>query len=372
MRYMRRFAGAAFLGIWVPLGALSAQSAFGSRGFLLGGIDTRGISIGDQSAVSSISQVTMPFGVVFPLGLVTIDIGSTLASTVVVRRDRPTSTITSLTDTQIRAAYVFGQDAFVATLLVNLPTGRDRLSEEEQVLLSTVSSSFLSFPVNSYGNGGSLTAGLAGVTSLGSWNVGVAASARFNAKYTPFIDQNGPFTYRSGFEGRLRAGVDRLIGSSRIAFGVTASTFGDDEFRTGGGVSGVYRPGTRFIVESSWAGRIGTGVLTLFAWDFYRNDGDSTGVQAANNENLFAIGANYAVPLTRSIVWEPSTEFRVSAPETGQSRLTSLGSTVRFRVGANLSLIPQARVEFGRLETLVGRRHRLRGWAASLLLRQSF
>ncbi len=374
MRSVRRFAGAAValaIGLLVPE-ALPAQSVLRTPVTALGGVDGRGLWLGDGSPVSSIQQVSVPVAVLFPVGPVTIDIGTTWAVTRIGLAEQPDRTFRDFTDTQVRGTWVFGHDAFVATLMVNLPTGVDRLTENDQILLSTVSSSFLAFPVNSYGNGTSVTAGVAWVTEAGPWNLGVALSGRANAEYTPFVDQNGPFTFQPGVEGRLRLGADRLLGSSRLAFGLTGSTFRNDEFRTGGGVSGLFRPGSRLIAEASWTTLLGSTGLTIYAWDFYRAAGDSAGRAAANSENLFSTGGTLSIPISPSVVVEPATEFRLSSPEVGRSYLVSVGSAARVRVSDRFALVSSLRLEAGELETLQGRRHSLRGWAASVVLRRAF
>jgi len=374
MMSVRRFAGAAValaVGLFPP-SALVAQSALRTPVTAFGGVDGRGLWLGDESPVSSIQQISVPLAILFPVGPVTVDIGTTWAETRIGLADQPDRTFRDFTDTQVRATWVFGRDAFVATLMVNLPTGVDRLTEDDQLLLSTVSSSFLAFPVNSYGNGTSATAGLAWVTEAGPWNLGVALSGRFNAEYTPFVDRNGPFTFQPGVEGRLRVGADRLLGSSRLAFGLTGSTFRNDEFRTGGGVSGLFRPGSRLIAEASWTTLLGSNGLTIYAWDFYRAAGDSAGRAAANSENLFSTGGTLSIPISPSLVLEPTTEFRLSSPEVGRSYLVSAGSAARVRLGDRLALVGSLRVEAGELETVQRRRHSLRGWTASVIVRRAF
>jgi hypothetical protein len=323
--------------------------------------------------VRSLSQVAIPVAVVWPRGRFVVDVGTHWATTRFERRDRTALTVSGFTDTQVRGGYVVGDDALVLTLLVNLPTGASSLTAAEYSVLAAASSSFLAFPVNAYGNGASVTGGAAVAFPAGEWNLGLAGSARISESFTPFRDAAGDFTYRAGFETRLRAGADRLVGPARLAFGLTYSTFSNDEFSTGAGIAGVYRPGTRLIGEASLTTLVGGTTVVGYAWDFLRLAGDSAGIGTGNRENVLAAGVMAHRTLTRGVVWEPRLEARFSQPEEGSAALAEIASAFRIRLARRLSLVPVARLDFGRLvdpDTGIG--HSLRGYGLSVFLRGSF
>jgi hypothetical protein len=365
---------------WATLAALlmlpeptMAQGYIPDRPTVTGGFESRFYWFGEDLAVKSLAQWAIPLTAIVPGGRWTVDIGSWYASTSLERLDGVRETVTGFTDTQIRGSYVLGRDKVILTAVANLPTGESGLTPSEYAVLAAASSSFLAFPVNAYGSGASITAGGAGTFRAGVWNLGLAGSFRLSAQYTPFEDAEGSFTYQSGPEFRFRGGADRLIGSSRLAFGLTFSTFSTDEYSTGGGGTGVYRPGRRLIAEAYWSTLVGRSTVTTYVWDFFRWSGDSSGTSTGNRENLLAGGAVMHVPLRRTVTWEPSVEGRLSLPQEGSAALAEFGSAFRIRMSRTLTLVPVARFNLGRLEAPdPGWGHSIRGMAFSVYVRQSF
>lgn len=336
------------------------------------GIETRYYSLGPNLAVSSLGQFAIPLAFVQPAGRFVFDVGTWLASTTLSRHDGFRETVTGITDTQVRAAYVLGSDAIVLSALVNVPTGAQELSVTEYAVLAAASSSFFAFPVNAYGSGASVTLGAAGAFETGEWNLGLAASGRLSGEYQPFTDAEGDFSYQSGLEFRLRGGADRLVGNGRLSLGLTFSTFSTDEFATGGGATGIYRPGKRLIGEVSYGTLIGDASLTGYIWDFYRLAGDSAGISAGNRENLLATGLIGRWILKPSLFFEPGAEFRWYAPEEGSAVMLELTAAFRVRLSSQWTLIPVGRLSFGQLqEPEPGLAHAIRGGGVSVLLRWS-
>ncbi|HEY4130102.1 MAG TPA: hypothetical protein VGM50_05770, partial [Gemmatimonadaceae bacterium] len=178
------------------------------------------------------------------------------------------SNISGLTDTQLRGTYVFGTDFVVLTAGLNLPTGQSTVSEKQALAASLIGSDFLAFPISNMGTGFGLTAGVAVARPVGDWNVGGGASVRRSSQYDPF-DASGAGTpvlhYQPGNEYRLRAGVDRAIGTGRAALGLTYSKFADDNL--GGS---IYNTGDRYLTTASYDNALNGGTLTLSAWNLFR------------------------------------------------------------------------------------------------------
>jgi len=345
---------------------------FGSGGGTVGA-EALTYRFGPNFGVRSLSQWALPVAIVVSRGRTMVDVGTYLASTSLERRDGTSLRVTGFTDTQVRGAYVVGQDAVVLTAVVNLPTGASELTLAEYAVLASASSSFLAFPVNAYGSGASLTAGAAAALPAGAWNLGLAGSIRLSDDFTPFRDADGGFTYRAGLETRLRAGADRLVGPARLSLGLTFSTFSNDEFANGSGVTGVYRPGTRFIVEASYATAVGATSVIAYAWDFLRLAGDSAGTDTKNRENVLAGGARLIVPLGRRVFFEPGLEGRATWPEEGQGALLQFTSALRLRLTRRLTILPALRLNLGRLEEPPpGIGHQIWAYGLSVFIRESF
>lgn len=359
-------------------GALGAQQNLYPEASAVGGVDSRQYSFGSNFVVDRIRQISLPVGVAVPVGQrFSFDVGSSYAVTSV--KDATGSrSFSGFTDTQIRGSYVFGNDAFVASLMVNLPTGKETTTIGNFGIASAASANFLLFPVNSYGSGFSVTPGLAMATTAGTWNLGLAGSVRLSAKYNPFTD-NSAVSYKPGLETRIRAGADHLIGQSRLSLGVTFSTFSNDQLR-GGGFSGngVYDPGNRFLVDASLVAPAGTGTVTFFAWNYYRTASSSSSGSTSNRENVLTLGTSGSFPVSASkIALEPVVEARIWSPKVGSGVLFGGGTSVRFELTPRLAFVPGARVDFGTIKSVVApatavSSHSITSWALSALLRVGF
>jgi len=345
----------------------------GERGQFSSGAELRVLSFDRLPSVKRLRQFSLPVAAIAPIGRLTVDFGTAWASTELIQVDGAHHTSDHLTDTQVRGAYVFGQDAVVATVLVNLPTGPRRASALDYTVIGAVSPSFLGFPVAGYAGGFSVTGGLAGATQLGDWSVGLAGSLRLNSEFTPYVDSTGPISYKPGVEARVRGGADRLVGSSRLSFGLTYSTFGDDQVGLSGGAGrGQYRPGPRWLAEAGLIAPVGGGTLNLSAWNYHRAAGDTTGASAGNRENLVGGDLMLSLPLSPGLALEPVVAGRVSNPQAGNGKMIGFGTGLRARLAQNATLTPLARYDTGTLSDGSGVRTNLHGWYASALLRVAF
>lgn len=374
---MRTFSIAALAAFLAAPGALGAQQNLYPQASIVGGVEARQYSFGSNFVVDQLRQISVPLGAIVPVGQrFSFDIGSSYAVTTV-KDSAGSRSFSGLTDTQIRGSYVFGNDVLVASLMVNLPTGKATTTLSKFGISSAASSNFLLFPVNSYGAGFSVTPGLAAATTAGSWNLGLAGSVRLSAKYNPFSDNTG-VSYKPGLETRLRAGADRLLGSSRLTLGFTFSTFSNDQLRGGGfGGGGVYDPGNRFLVDASLLAPAGTGTVSFYAWNYYRTASATSG-SVSNNENVLTLGTAGSFPLGPKLAIEPLAEARIWSPKVGSGLLVGGGASLRIDVNPRVAIVPGARLDFGTIKgpdtgaNPVIRSHSITSWDLSALLRYGF
>jgi len=357
-------------------GALGAQQNLFPDAAVIGGVEARQYSFGDNFTVDHLRQISVPVGVILPVGKrFSFDVGSSYAVTSV-KDSAGSRSFSGFTDTQIRGSYVFGNDVLVASLMVNLPTGKSTTTLSQFGLSSSASSNFLLFPVNSYGSGVSVTPGLAAATTAGSWNLGLAGSVRISGKYNPFSD-NSAVSYKPGLETRLRAGADRLLGSSRLSFGFTFSTFSNDQLRGGGfGGNGVYDPGNRFLVDASLLAPAGSGTISFYAWDYFRTASNSSG-SASNRENVLTLGSSGDFPLGARLSLQPLAEARIWSPKTGSGLLVGGGTALRIQVSPRIAFVPGVRLDVGTIKgtdpvSSALKSHSITGWDASALIRVGF
>jgi len=167
--------GFIILGLLAIASQAGAQENLVTTKSVIGGMQARSYKIEDGTETR---QFAFPLAFQMPVSeRLSFDIGAYYAST-----ESEGNTLSGLTDTQIRASYVFGRDALVATLMVNLPTGKTQ-DFDQTTTSGAAAANFLSFPVNAYRTGTSVTGGLAAATELGSWNVGIAGSVRMSGEY---------------------------------------------------------------------------------------------------------------------------------------------------------------------------------------------
>lgn len=368
-----RAARAAVLLSAVP-GALAAQQNLYPRASAVTGVEVRQYGFDSKFGLDHIRQIAVPIAVAVPLGRrFSFDIGTWYASTTVAS-DAGDETFSSLTDTQVRLAYVFGADAVVASVMVNLPTGKETTTQQKFGIAAGASSNFLLFPVNSYGAGTSVTPGLAAATTIGQWNVGLAASVRWSSKYQPFSDQNSTsLRYQPGLETRVRLGIDRLLGKSRFALGGTFSTFGTDDLTDGAQGSATYDPGNRFLIDASLLAPAGSGTVSIYAWNYYRATSSSSDGAIGLRENILTGGLTGSFPLGARASFEPMVEARFWMPKEGKGSLFGAGAGLRFQLSPAISLVPAARVDVGSIRLATGTpSSSVFGWDGSAMLRYSF
>lgn len=347
---------------------VAAQGLFPQR-TAISGVTIRQYDYEAGFGVDYVRQLAFPIAVALPLGeRASVDIGTWYATTFLGQNGSHES-FQDITDTQIRGAYVFGSDALVASLMMNLPTGPETTSLKDFGVASSSASNFLLFPVNTYGSGFSITPGLAGAMTSGDWNLGLAASLRWSAEYQPFSGSaNSNVLYQPGVESRIRAGVDRLVGQGRVALGVTFSTFANDDLT---GSAGPLNPGNRVLIDGEFSTRAGSGTVSFYAWNYHRFASDSS----STKENVFTAGVSGSWTLGDKAKLEPLVEGRFWSPEVGSGRLLGLGTSLRYQLSSRLALVPSGRVDFGRVETPdpaapnTLRQSSVLGWELGTLLR---
>ncbi len=370
---LRAARAAMLLAAWPA--ALAGQTNLYPTPSAVTGVEVRQYGFDSKSPIDHVRQIAVPIAVAVPLGRrFSFDIGTWYASTNV-KSDQGDDTFSSLTDTQLRLAYTFGADAVVASVVVNLPTGKNTTTQAQFGTAAGASSNFLLFPVNSYGSGTSVTPGLAAATTLGTWNVGLAASVRWSAEYQPFSDTAvEEIDYKPGVEARFRLGVDRLVGRSRLTFGGTFSTFSNDEFTdgaVGGTGSSTYSPGNRFLIDASLVSPAGSGSVAVYAWNYHRVASSTTGFGA--KENIFAGGVSGSFPMGTKMSFEPMVEARLWSPESGKGSLFGAGTGLRIQLSPAIAFVPSGRVDFGSITATDGAESSsVFGWDLAGMLRYSF
>lgn len=339
------------------------------------GAEARGVSYQVGLGIKSVSEIAVPFAVIWPAGArFSFDLGGRYATASRTGSDGSTVTISGLTDIQVRGVYQLIPDIAALTVSANLPTGKTKITNQQLLTAGAIASDLLPYPVANFGSGFNVTTGLALALPVAGWALGVAGSYRVNSAFTPFADTTS--SYKAGGEFRVRAGADRLVGQSRLSFGLTYSSFGEDEF----GSSPIFQSGKRYIGQGSWTFPIGNVGLQLYAWDLYRSPGAQliSGGVTTQKRNLLAFGAAGSVQMGRNVL-RPQVEYRIHT--LGEStllsagRLLSLGMQYQLAVGDRVALLPSVRFDTGSENVLdsngnpTSQSVGLTGWSAGVMLR---
>ena len=320
----------------------------------------------------TISQVVTPFAVVIPVGeRFSFDIATAYASSrVALRGDSAApSTISGLTDTQLRGSYVLGEDAVVLTAGLNLPTGQSTANAKQFIAAQNISNDFLLFPIGTMGAGFGATGGVALARPFGAWNVGVGGSYRHSADFAPFEYNDGQKAhYQPGNELRTRIGVDRSFGPASAMLGATYSTFGDDKSS-----GATFNTGNRLVFQGGYSATAGSIGYSLNGWNLTRTRGTRADGREAPSENItnVALGASFTAG---GVSLEPTIETRhlaraavaagtSAAVPKASGQMESVALRARWTAGA-FEVVPSAGYSTGKLEG-----EELSGWRGTLAIR---
>lgn len=341
--------------------------------------DQAGVRLGPQIVKYSfkapldetVTELAIPLFATVPLGGgFSMDVGTAYAQSKVEFAGGE-SQVSGPTDTQVRASWAMRGDRVVLTAGANLPTGKSTVALNELPAASRIGNDFLSFPISNFGTGTALTGGLAVAQPLGAWNVGAGGSVRVASAFEPVRTDSGPLPrYQPGNEYKVRVGLDRPVGAGQLAFGVTFSTFGQDEF--GGS---LYNTGDRLIAQAGITAPSRAGTFALSAWNMYRGEGEIAGGQAIPWDDIANVALSLAMRGPGGTTLEPGVQVRSwwqrvaaagSEPaRTDRSVLAELGGRARIPV-FGVAVYPGAGYVLGTLASGGDARADLTGFRASL------
>lgn len=163
--------------------------------------------------------------------------------------------IDGLTDSKIQISASFLEDQLLASAGVSLPTGRQELNADEQVLLLWLTSDFLNFPVKNPGEGLNLFGQVGVAAPAGEWIVGASGAAYIVGEYTPYEASK---KYRPGSRFIVDVGAHRQWHSgSRVETDVIVIYSTDDQLEG----RPVYRDGIQLDSRLQASLAAGRGVL---------------------------------------------------------------------------------------------------------------
>lgn len=360
--------------------ALPAAARAQQNRRVISGVEYRAMSFDPGLGYTKVSEFVVPVGVIWTVSpRLTFDVGTRFASASSTTAPdtagrQVTATLSGLTDTQARLVYQVRPDMLALSLTANIPTGKSLLSSDQLGVAGPIAHDLIPYPVSNFGSGTSVTTGLALAVPVGGWAVGIGGAFRMSSGYTMFYapdSSHAPYDLKPGAEMRFTLGADRVFGDAHASFGLTYSSFANDE------VAGQQlAPGKRVIGQASWSQPFLGANLALYAWDLYRGaSNDMAGAAAIQEQNLVAVGGALTIQQGRNQL-RPSVEYRRHWAGfnslQAEGTLLALGLRYAMMMGDRMTLLPAVRYDMGNVVGLSGTDVGYHGLSASLMLRTAW
>jgi hypothetical protein len=203
----------------------------------------------DVLGAREISLYDVPLDAATPLlGRSRLEFHGDYAHGELTRGDGTRTTLSGLTDSQLRIALPIGNERMGATIqgIALLPTGHETLTADEADLAGIVASDLLPFRIADWGSGGAAGVGVSGARAFGSGSLGFGASYLAAREYQPL----SRFYYQPGDQVRLQVTADQNFGqTSKVTLALQYEHFSTDVSR---GMN-LYRAGDRYQAMTSFA-----------------------------------------------------------------------------------------------------------------------
>jgi hypothetical protein len=326
---------------------------------------------------SRVSQFAVPVGIQAKFGeAADLTVSTGYLHVALTSRDTqalPDQDLRGALDTEIRLGWHVVPRRVIAFVTGVLPTGTQTVTEDQLTILGALASDVIGFRVPIPGSGGGAGGGFGAAFPLSaSWSAGIGGSVRVPFAYQPLSSVADEI--KPGTDVRVRIGVEGSL--ARRTYLRVASMFArQGEYKVAD--TGRSAVGNRIMGHLSLNQGIGTGALTVYAFDVFRSSAEVVGASVLPRGNLLGAGARYELPLGARITAIPRAEFRFSdqaTPEDDALRRagTSMrfGADVNFDVNGPLRIVVQGDGLFGSLrpDATAGELADLSGWRAGVFL----
>ena len=368
----RTWAGSALLG---SLSLLLVSPAAGQEHAIAFEGNFQGYTFEDGASVKALNLFILPVGYRVPVGeRVVLDLYGAWARGQVEVQNQ-TYELAGPVDAQVKARFQATPWALLS-VSANLPTGKATHDVEEAVVAGVLSSDLFGFRESVWGNGLSITTGVATAAQMGTLGVGIGASYRLASEFQP---EEG-LDYQPGNEIRVRAGVDSNVGETgKLTLGVTFQKYAEDQAN---GLN-LFQAGNRIMGDATLGFRAGASVWTLYGAHLRREQGDLTVRDQADqvvdtvetpSQNLTSGGITGTFPLgafdLRLLAdGRVQTRDNPDGTEEGSGWIAGVGAEIPFRVGSRATLLPSGRFTTGSLKDAGDVDRSVSGISAGVILR---
>ncbi|MEO6528705.1 MAG: hypothetical protein ABIP93_18960 [Gemmatimonadaceae bacterium] len=322
----------------------------------------------DKVDLEKVSLMTVPVSAIVSLAhRVELGVSSAYASGKLTRASGASTSLSGLTDTEIRLTYAMANDRVRLSAVALAPTGKSKLTAGQMDVTGIIAADLLPFAISNWGSGGGLGINAAMAVPMNeATSVGLSAGYVVARKYEPL--NATAFAYRPGNQLHVRAGADRLIGTTaKASLQLTYQHFSQDQSAG----TNFYQSGDRLQGVGSYAfaaGARGTGIV--YAGYLQRREGQYTSVvQLTPAQNLVYAGTGFRQQMA-GVVLTPTIDVRLLGSDDGveQGRTVSAGVGAEVPMGA-FELMPLVRARVGHLTVRTAQESGFTGFEVGLGIR---
>lgn len=307
----------------------------------------------DRVGIESVTLVTVPFAASAEVGRVRFGVQGAWADATVRDAAGTESTLTGLTDTEVRVDVRVVPELFTLTVRGIAPSGETEFGAGEFLVAGVVASDLLPFRVSSWGNGGGVALGAALTRRFGGLGVGARVDWRRSGTFTPLAAADAE--YRPGDRIGVQVAFDgNVTNAARASLRLGYRDFGDDLLDGGG----LFQAGSRIeaIGNLGFPTRFG-GSAAVYAGFLHRRNGRFLLGDAGNapSQDLILAGALWRLAAGGGWI-QPRTDVRLFRSEdgVGQGIQVGLGGSAEIPLGGRVTLVPVAMGRLGNVEVSEG------------------
>lgn len=315
--------------------------------------ETYRFSDSEAIGIESITLITTPFAAGARLtDRLSMTVRGAWARGALGLADGSESTLTGLTDTEVRATFVGGDDRITFTAVALLPTGQNLLAPDEVQVAGVVAADVLPLRISNWGSGGGVGGSVAFAVPVGEFGAGLSVGYVVAREFEP-VETTPSFVYRPGNQLHVTAALDRSVGTTG-KFGLRASvlTYGQDRAND----ANLYSAGTRFEAVASWAFAAGPRSNAIVWGGAHHRDAGAfedpaAGTDVSPASTILFAGAALRMPFGAGIL-QPSLDVRAVTGSDGVSRGYIGGAGIAAELPAGSVVVsPVVRARIGNVET---------------------
>jgi hypothetical protein len=280
--------------------------------------------------------------------------------------------LSGLNNASVQVSQSLGEDHFLLSFGLNLPTGKRKLNyEEEAEVLNVLTQNFLQMPMTRFGEGFGFNLLAGGATMLGeNVRAGAGVTYQYTGSYEPYENYTD---YNPGDLVGINVGLDMGTDSARSALDVVYTLYTND---THDGAN-VFRQAPQ--IDFRLSGFRSNGAVTLSGLLRYLNRGDNKEFDGTGTElaplrlygNEFGAAGGVSFKLGNQFFAGPSAEYRSvsSSDVSGSSSVFGVGANFSAGAGQSVAITGGGKYHFGDAD---GGNIDITGYSASLGLTARF